>query len=147
MHGSVDRSMMDMLLRQRDTQGKWKLKVMFFFFRPLRRALGLLSYFRVLSHLVFFCVFFFAARKLHSLLRPGSMTTSSGFSQTSDVVAWLTETLIGSATPQVRPDVLHCLAILYTAWCSDIGSLTSLMHVTRVHPVTTEIQFHCTRLY
>ena len=28
-----------------------------------------------------------------------------------------------------------------TAWCSEIGSLTSLMHVTQVHPVTTENQF------
>ena len=34
-----------------------------------------------------------------------------------------------------------------TAWCSEIGSLTSLMHVIQVHPVTAENQFHCTRLY
>ena len=34
-----------------------------------------------------------------------------------------------------------------TAWCNEIGSLTSLMHVTQVHPVTTENQLHCTRLY
>ena len=33
-----------------------------------------------------------------------------------------------------------------TAWCSEIGSLTSLMHVSQVHSVTTENQFHCTRL-
>ena len=30
---------------------------------------------------------------------------------------------------------------------SEIGSLTSLMHVTQVHPMTAENQFHCTRLY
>ena len=36
---------------------------------------------------------------------------------------------------------------LATAWCNEIGSLTSLMHVTQVHPVTTENQFHCTWLY
>ena len=35
----------------------------------------------------------------------------------------------------------------YTAWCNEIGSLTSLMHVNQLHPVTTENQFHCTRLY
>ena len=35
----------------------------------------------------------------------------------------------------------------YTAWCSEIGSLTSLMHETQVHLMTTENQFHCTRLY
>ena len=29
---------------------------------------------------------------------------------------------------------------LCTAWCNEIGSLTSLMHVTQVHPVTTENQ-------
>ena len=34
-----------------------------------------------------------------------------------------------------------------TVWCNEIGSLTSLMHVTQVHPVTTENRFHCTRLY
>ena len=34
-----------------------------------------------------------------------------------------------------------------TAWFNEIGSLTSLMHVTHVHPVTTENQFHCTKLY
>ena len=34
-----------------------------------------------------------------------------------------------------------------TAWCNEIGSLTSLMHVTQVHPVTAGNQFHCTRLY
>ena len=34
-----------------------------------------------------------------------------------------------------------------TAWCCEIGSLTSLMDVTQVHPVTTENQFSCTRLY
>ena len=34
-----------------------------------------------------------------------------------------------------------------TAWCNEIGSLTSLMHGTQVHPVTTENQFHCTRLH
>ena len=34
-----------------------------------------------------------------------------------------------------------------TAWCNEIGSLMSLMHATQVHPVTTENQFHCTRLY
>ena len=34
-----------------------------------------------------------------------------------------------------------------TAWCNEIGSLTSLMHATQVHPVTTENQVHCTRLY
>ena len=34
-----------------------------------------------------------------------------------------------------------------TVWCNEIGSLTSLMHVTQVHPVTIEYQFHCTRLY
>ena len=34
-----------------------------------------------------------------------------------------------------------------TAWCNEIGSLMSQMHVTQVHPVTTENQFHCTRLY
>ena len=33
------------------------------------------------------------------------------------------------------------------SWCSEIGSLTSLMHVTQVHPVTTENQFYCTKLY
>ena len=35
----------------------------------------------------------------------------------------------------------------HTAWCNEIGPLTSLIHVTQVHPVTTEDQFHCTRLY
>ena len=34
-----------------------------------------------------------------------------------------------------------------TVWCSEIGPLTSLMHVTQVQPVTTKNQFHCTRLY
>ena len=34
-----------------------------------------------------------------------------------------------------------------TVWCNEIGSLTSLMHTTQVHPVTTENQFHCARLY
>ena len=34
-----------------------------------------------------------------------------------------------------------------TVWCNEIGSLTSLMHETRVHPVTAENQFLCTRLY
>ena len=34
-----------------------------------------------------------------------------------------------------------------TACSNEIGSLTSLMHVTSVHPVTTVNQFHCTRLY
>ena len=33
-----------------------------------------------------------------------------------------------------------------TAWCNEIGSLTSLTHVTQVHRVTTENQFHCTTL-
>ena len=41
--------------------------------------------------------------------------------------------------------VFPCL--VNTAWCSEIGSLTSPMHATQVHPVTTENQFHCTRLY
>ena len=36
---------------------------------------------------------------------------------------------------------------MYTGWCNEIGSLTSPMHVTQVHPVTTENRFHCTRLY
>ena len=31
--------------------------------------------------------------------------------------------------------------------CSEAGSLTSLMHVTQVHPVVPQKQFHCTRLY
>ena len=34
-----------------------------------------------------------------------------------------------------------------TAWFNEIGSLASLMHVTQVHPVTTENQFHCTEVY
>ena len=34
-----------------------------------------------------------------------------------------------------------------TVWCSEIGSLTSLDDVTQVHPMTSENQFHCTRLY
>ena len=34
-----------------------------------------------------------------------------------------------------------------TACSNEIGSLTSLMHVTQVHPGTTENQFHCTRLH
>ena len=41
----------------------------------------------------------------------------------------------------------HVATLTCTAWCNEIGSLTSLMHVTQVHPVTTENQFHCTRLY
>ena len=32
-------------------------------------------------------------------------------------------------------------------WCSEIGSLMSPMHVIQVHPVMSENQFHCTRLY
>ena len=40
-------------------------------------------------------------------------------------------------------DVVHA----YTDCCCEIGSLTSLDHVTQVHPVTAENQFHCTRLY
>ena len=40
--------------------------------------------------------------------------------------------------------LIHCT---HTAWCSEIGSLMSLMHTTQVHPVTSENQFHCTRLY
>ena len=39
---------------------------------------------------------------------------------------------------------------MYRAWCSEIGSLTSLgMHLNYryMHPVTEESQFHCTRLY
>ena len=34
-----------------------------------------------------------------------------------------------------------------TAWCNEIGSLTSLMHATYMPAVTTENQFHCTKLY
>ena len=50
---------------------------------------------------------------------------------------------------------LHVLLLqAYLRWlctsiyqCSEIGSVTSLMHVTQVHPVSSENQFHCTRLY
>ena len=34
-----------------------------------------------------------------------------------------------------------------TAWCKEISSLTSLTHATYVQAVTTENQFHCTKLY
>ena len=34
-----------------------------------------------------------------------------------------------------------------TVWCSEIGSLTSMMHATQVHLMTAENQFHCTKLY
>ena len=40
--------------------------------------------------------------------------------------------------------------LMTTDWVSEIGFLTSLRdqwHGTQVHPVTTENQFHCTRLY
>ena len=37
--------------------------------------------------------------------------------------------------------------LICAAWCSEIGSLTSLMHLTQVHPLTTKNQFHCTRLF
>ena len=45
----------------------------------------------------------------------------------------------------VRACVCVC-AYVCTAWCNEFGSLTvtSLMHVTQVPPVTAENQFHCT---
>ena len=43
--------------------------------------------------------------------------------------------------PEVRQNAKHA------AWCDEIGCLTLLMDATQVHPVTTENQFHCTRLY
>ena len=37
---------------------------------------------------------------------------------------------------------------IYTAWFCEIGSLTTPdACVTQVHPVKSENQFHCTRLY
>ena len=46
--------------------------------------------------------------------------------------------------------VCWCMCVcvyVCTAWSNEIGSLTSLTHVAQVHPVTTENQFHCTKLY
>ena len=34
-----------------------------------------------------------------------------------------------------------------TAWCSEIGSLTSLDALGVMHQVMSENQFHCTKLY
>ena len=35
-----------------------------------------------------------------------------------------------------------------TAWCNEIGSLMSPdMHLSYMHPLTSENQFHCTKLY
>ena len=49
--------------------------------------------------------------------------------------------------PVTECELVTAISYWYTAWCNEIGSLTSLMHVTQVHPVTTENQFHCTKLY
>ena len=43
---------------------------------------------------------------------------------------------------------LRCFRVrTCTAWCSEIGFLMSLVHAIQVHPLTSENQFHCTRLY
>ena len=53
-----------------------------------------------------------------------------------------------AVTSRDRPTVVVVMfSRSCTVWCNEIGSLTSLMHVTLVHPVTAENQFHCTRLY